>query len=109
MRVRRKLRRYSKDYLAKKNWDYRPTNFFCQEKTDEVYWRYCDITYLKLRKIDGKCDGIGLKVFPEIKKEPHKETPFCWARVSSQPTKLYKTCARLARKNMKKGLNKVKE
>lgn len=46
-------------------------------KKPEEYWRYCDITQLKLwNNTDGKCDEFGLKVFPDIKKEPLKETPF---------------------------------
>lgn len=45
-------------------------------KEPEEYWRYFEVTHPKFHKVNGKCDGIGLKVFPNIKKEPRQETPF---------------------------------
>lgn len=38
------------------------------KKSDE-YWRYNDVTRLKLHAKKGKIDGIGLKVFPEESKK----------------------------------------
>lgn len=38
-------------------------------KKGEEYWRYHDITRLKLHTKDGKLEGIGLKIFPEESKK----------------------------------------
>lgn len=50
-------------------------------KQPDEYWRFNDVTRLKLRQVNGECAGTGLKVFPQtednckkIKKEPPMET-----------------------------------
>lgn len=44
-------------------------HIFEYNKKPEEYWRYNDITSGKLRNINGRVDGIGLKVFPEESKK----------------------------------------
>lgn len=43
-------------------------HIFEYDKTKDEYWRFKDITYIKLHKKGTKVDGIGLKFFPETTK-----------------------------------------
>ncbi|MEK7607738.1 MAG: DUF3800 domain-containing protein [Patescibacteria group bacterium] len=43
-------------------------HIFEYKKLPNEYWRYCDVTALKLRRVEGKLLGYGLKLFTETTK-----------------------------------------